>query len=74
VSALSLEENVKYYVTDLFFPNFMNEKACQLMYILLNDVTLLFFSFGGVEILKQIIIELILVHVRERIFQLISIF
>ena len=52
----------------------MNEKACQLMYILLNDVTLLFFSFGGVEILKQIIIELILVHVRERIFQLISIF
>jgi len=48
----------------------MNEKACQLMYILLNEVTLLFFSFGGVEILKQIIIELNHVLVPERIFRI----
>ena len=46
----------------------MNENVCQLMYILLNDVTIFFVRFGGVEILKQIIIELILVRVLERIF------
>ena len=40
------------------------------MYILLNDVTLFLVIFGAVAVLKQIIIELILVHVLERILRI----
>jgi hypothetical protein len=48
----------------------MDENSCQLLYVLLNDVTIAFFNFGRVEILKQVLKELILVPVRERMYRI----
>jgi hypothetical protein len=50
------------------FPTSMDENSCQLLYVLLNDVTIAFVNFGRFEILKQVLKELNLFPVRERIF------
>ena len=52
----------------------MNENASQLMYILLNDITLYFVSFGGVDILKHIIVGLIIVPAMKEYSEFTSIF
>ena len=52
------------------FPNIYGQKYILADVRSLSDVTLSFGCFGGVEILKQVLIELMLPLVGERKFQI----